>query len=140
MSNQNLDTLYTNAVSLLKKLIATPSFSKEEEETAEIIDAFLESKGVVTFNYLNNIWAKNKYFDESKPTILLNSHHDTVRPNKAYTLDPFTPIEKDGKLFGLGSNDAGGCLVSLIATFLHFYNEPDLNYNLIIAATAEEEI
>jgi acetylornithine deacetylase len=140
MSNQNLDTLYNSAVSLLKKLIATPSFSKEEEETAEIIDTFLESKGVVTFNYLNNIWAKNKYFNESKPTILLNSHHDTVRPNKAYTLDPFTPIEKDGRLYGLGSNDAGGCLVSLIATFLHFYNEPDLDYNLIIAATAEEEI
>ncbi|MGN6619043.1 MAG: M20 family metallo-hydrolase [Ilyomonas sp.] len=140
MHNQNLDILYNNAVSLLKKLIATPSFSKEEEETAEIIDTFLESKGVVTYNYLNNIWAKNKYFDESKPTILLNSHHDTVRPNKAYTLDPFTPLEKDGKLYGLGSNDAGGCLVSLIATFLHFYNEADLNYNLVIAATAEEEI
>ena len=120
MHNQNLDILYNNAVSLLKKLIATPSFSKEEEETAEIIDTFLESKGVVTYNYLNNIWAKNKYFDESKPTILLNSHHDTVRPNKAYTLDPFTPLEKDGKLYGLGSKDAGGCLVSVIATFLHF--------------------
>lgn len=140
MSNQNLDTLHTNAVSLLKKLIATPSFSKEEEETAEIIDTFLEVQGVATFNYLNNIWAKNKYFDEGKPTILLNSHHDTVRPNKAYTLDPFTPIEKDGKLYGLGSNDAGGCLVALIATFLHFYNEPNLAYNLVIAATAEEEI
>ena len=64
---------------------------------------------------MNNIWATNKYFDEGKPTILLNSHHDTVKPNKGYTLDPLTPIERDGKLFGLGSNDAGGALVSLMA-------------------------
>jgi len=71
----------------------------------------------------NNIYATNKYYDAAKPSLLLNSHHDTVKPNKGYTLDPFAPIEKDGKLFGLGSNDAGGCLVSLIATFLHFYNE-----------------
>lgn len=140
MSDAQLHSLYADAVYLLKKLIATPSFSKEEEETAEIIQLFLESKGVVTHQYLNNIWAKNKYYDERKPTILLNSHHDTVKPNKAYTLNPFDPIEKDGKLFGLGSNDAGGCLVSLINVFLHFYNRQDLNYNFIIAATAEEEI
>ncbi|MEX6690975.1 M20 family metallo-hydrolase [Danxiaibacter flavus] len=138
--NENISILAKNATSLLKQLISTPSFSKEEEVTAEIIESFIESKGVTTYSYLNNIWAKNKYFDESKPTILLNSHHDTVRPNKGYTLDPFSPIEKDGKLYGLGSNDAGGCLVSLIATFLHFYKEPSLKYNLVIAATAEEEI
>ncbi len=75
-----------------------------------------------------------------KPTILLNSHHDTVKPNKAYSIDPFTPIEKDGKLFGLGSNDAGGALVSLIATFLHYYDNPALKFNLLLAASAEEEI
>ncbi|HVX49617.1 MAG TPA: M20/M25/M40 family metallo-hydrolase, partial [Chitinophagaceae bacterium] len=138
--NVHIDALAENAVALLKKLIATPSFSKEEEETAEIIENFLESKGIVTYSYLNNIYARNKYFDESKPTILLNSHHDTVRPNKAYTLDPFSPIEKEGRLYGLGSNDAGGCLVSLIATFIHFYHHSNLKYNLIIAATAEEEI
>jgi acetylornithine deacetylase len=138
--NENISILAKNATSLLKQLISTPSFSKEEEVTAEIIESFIESKGVTTYRYLNNIWAKNKYYDESKPTILLNSHHDTVRPNKGYTLDPFSPIEKDGKLYGLGSNDAGGCLVSLIATFLHFYKEPSLKYNLLIAATAEEEI
>jgi acetylornithine deacetylase len=128
------------AIDLLKKLIATPSFSKEEKDTAEIIESFLKSKGVVAYRHINNIWAKNKYFDKSKPTILLNSHHDTVRPNKAYKFDPFTPIEKDGKLYGLGSNDAGGCLVSLIASFLHFYNQKNLEYNLVLAATAEEEI
>src|SRR3954471_8506581 len=93
------------SIGLLKMLIATPSFSKEEKDTAEIIESFLKSKGVTSYRYINNVWAKNKYFDESKPTILLNSHHDTVRPNKAYTLDPFTPIEKEGKLYGLGSND-----------------------------------
>ncbi len=131
---------WEEAIDLLKKLIATPSFSKEEKDTAEIIESFLKSKGVVAQTYLNNIWAKNKYFDENRPAILLNSHHDTVRPNKAYTLDPFTPIEKDGKLFGLGSNDAGGCLVSLITTFLYFYDQKNLKYNLVLAATAEEEM
>ncbi len=140
MSEQELNTLFTDAFGLLKKLIATASLSKEEEETAEIIQMFLESHGVVTHQYLNNIWARNKYFDTSKPTILLNSHHDTVKPNKAYTLNPFEPVEKDGKLFGLGSNDAGGCLVSLIATFLNYHKQENLKYNIIIAATAEEEI
>lgn len=140
MSDQHLDILFTDAVGLLKKLISTPSFSKEEDNTAEIIDNFLDSKGITTYSYLNNIWAKNKFFDENKPTIILNSHHDTVKPNKAYTLDPFSPIEKDGKLYGLGSNDAGGCLVSLIATFIHYYKQESLNYNLVIAASAEEEI
>ncbi len=138
--NDSLQRLTDDAIVLLKKLIATPSFSKEEDNTGEIIENFLEAKGVNTYSYLNNIYARNKYFDESKPTILLNSHHDTVRPNKGYTLDPFSPIEKDGKLYGLGSNDAGGCLVSLISTFLYYYNQPNLNYNLLIAASAEEEI
>ena len=128
------------AVSLLKKLIATPSFSKEEDKTASIIEAFLQSKKVTPERFLNNVFAKNKFFDEAKPTILLNSHHDTVKPNKGYTLDPFSPDEKDNKLFGLGSNDAGGALVSLIATFLYFYEKQNLKYNIIIAATAEEEI
>ena len=140
MSNQHIHNLFSDAAGLLKKLISTPSFSKEEDNTAEIIDDFLNAKGVNTYSYLNNIWAKNKYFDERKPTILLNSHHDTVKPNKAYTLDPFTPLEQDGKLYGLGSNDAGGCLVSLIATFIHYYKQENLQYNLVIAASAEEEI
>src|SRR4051794_40094532 len=131
---------FEEAIDLLKKLIATPSFSKEEKDTAEVIESFLKSKGVMAHRYFNNVWAKNKYFDESKPTILLNSHHDTVKPNKAYTVDPFTPVEKDGRLYGLGSNDAGGCLVSLIACFLLFYNQKNLKYNLVLAATAEEEI
>lgn len=137
MSNEQL---YNDSLDLLKRLIATPSFSKEEDNTADIIEAFLKSKNVDACRVLNNVWARNKFFDAGKPTILLNSHHDTVKPNKGYTLDPFFPIEKDGKLFGLGSNDAGGCLVSLIATFLHFYEQENLKYNFILATTAEEEI
>jgi acetylornithine deacetylase len=139
MSNE-LEILQKDAISLLKELIATPSFSKEEDNSSAIIKNFLNKQCVQTEQYLYNIWAKNKYFDSSKPTILLNSHHDTVKPNKGYTLDPFSPMEKDGKLFGLGSNDAGGSLVSLIAAFLYFYEKEKLKYNLILAATAEEEI
>lgn len=140
MEQEALNILYQEAVSLLKKLIATPSFSKEEQITADIIERFLESKGIRTKTHLNNIWAQNLYFDPSKQTILLNSHHDTVKPNKGYTLDPFSPLEIDGRLHGLGSNDAGGCLVSLMVVFVHYYNRQDLKYNLVFAATAEEEI
>lgn len=134
------EQLYTNAVELLKQLISTPSFSKEENDTAEILMAFFERHGVEFARVGNNIYAKNKFYDINKPSILLNSHHDTVKPNKGYTMDPFTPIEKEGKLFGLGSNDAGGCLVSLIATFLHFYNDENTKCNVVFAASAEEEI
>jgi len=132
--------LYCEALGLLKDLIATPSFSKEENDTAEIICSFFTKHNVPFKRVGNNIYAKNKYYDAAKPSLLLNSHHDTVKPNKGYTLDPFAPIEKEGKLFGLGSNDAGGCLVSLIATFLHFYNEENTKYNIVFAASAEEEI
>jgi acetylornithine deacetylase len=140
MDKTVIDTLHTNAIDLLKKLIETPSFSKEENNTAAVLGSFLKRHNIAVESFLNNIWATNKYFDEFKPTILLNSHHDTVKPNKGYSLDPFTPLEKEGKLFGLGSNDAGGPLVSLINVFLHYYEKKDLKYNLIIAATAEEEI
>ena len=133
-------THYENAVALLKQLIATPSFSKEENDTAEIICAFFEEHNMPYARVGNNIYAKNKYYDVNKPSILLNSHHDTVLPNKGYTMDPFSPIEKDGKLYGLGSNDAGGCLVSLIATFLHFYEQENTAHNVVFAASAEEEI
>jgi acetylornithine deacetylase len=131
---------HIEAIGLLKALIAIPSFSKEEGKTADTIEGYLRSKGVPVRRLLNNIWAGNLYFDPGKPTILLNSHHDTVRPNKAYTLDPFAPVVTDGKLYGLGSNDAGGCLVSLIETFLFYYDRSDLACNLLLAATAEEEI
>lgn len=137
---QNLEILYQDAVSLLSELIEAPSFSKEENNTADILEYFFKKKNIPAERYLNNVWVKNKFYSESKPTLLLNSHHDTVKPNKGYTLDPFKAIEKEGKLYGLGSNDAGGALVSLIATFLYFYETASLKYNIIFAASAEEEI
>ncbi|HTD99102.1 MAG TPA: M20 family metallo-hydrolase [Mucilaginibacter sp.] len=135
-----LSTLHTQAIQLLQQLIAIPSFSKEENLTADLIEQFLTGKGIKTHRKLNNIWAFNQHFDASKPIILLNSHHDTVKPNTGYTRDPFDAKIEDGKLYGLGSNDAGGCLVSLINVFLYFYNKQDLKYNFCLAATAEEEI
>jgi acetylornithine deacetylase len=95
---------------------------------------------VQTHRKLNNIWAWNKHFDAAKPTILLNSHHDTVKPNSGYTRDPYDAKIEGGKLFGLGSNDAGGCLVSLIAVFFIILNRRILKYNFCLATTAEEEI
>lgn len=136
----NQNQLYKNSLELLKKLIATPSFSKEENDTADILQQFFKDKNIPTKRHKNNIWVTNKSFDEDKPTILLNSHHDTVKPNSGYTRDPFTPVVEDGKLFGLGSNDAGGALTSLIAAFIYFYPKRNLNYNLVFAASAEEEI
>lgn len=136
----NTDQLHTEAIDLLSRLIETPSISSQEDKTADLIEAYLAGHDVPTDRKGNNVWAKNLEFDESKPTILLNSHHDTVKPNEGYTRHPFDAIEEDGKLYGLGSNDAGASLVSLIMTFLYFYKQTDLKYNLIFAATAEEEI
>ena len=133
------EKLTEKAISLLKSLIETQSFSSEEEQTAALIEAWFIEFNIPFKRTKNNIWATNKHFTEGKPTLLLNSHHDTVKPNSAYTNDPFKAIVKDGKLYGLGSNDAGGCLVSLIATFTHFYDQENLKYNLVIVASAEEE-
>jgi acetylornithine deacetylase len=132
--------LQHEAKQLLEQLIATPSFSREEDKTADIIQAYLTQKKVKTERKKNNIWAISLHYNAAKPTLLLNSHHDTVKPNKGFTVDPFTPINTDGKLFGLGSNDAGGCLVSLIATFLYYYDQENLPFNIILVASAEEEI
>lgn len=135
-----MELLYEKATNLLLQLIAIPSFSKEEDEVASVLEEFFEKQQVHSYRKGNNIWARNKYFDPSKPTLLLNSHHDTVKPNPQYTRDPFKPEIIEGKLYGLGSNDAGGPLVSLIATFLHYYPQQKLKYNIVMAATAEEEI
>ncbi len=131
--------LTTEAIALLKQLIETVSFSKEEDKTATLIETWFKTHNLEYKRTLNNVWAVNKYFDEGKPTLLLNSHHDTVKPNSAYTRDPFKASVEDGKLYGLGSNDAGGCLVALIATFTYFYHRDDLKYNLVLVASAEEE-
>lgn len=134
------ETLFLEAKALLCELIACPSLSQEEDGTALIIHDFLVKKGIQTHRLGNNIWAKNEYFDSNKPTVLLNSHHDTVKANDSWTENPFGATEKEGKIIGLGSNDAGASLVCLIAAFCHFYAERDLPFNLILAATAEEEI
>ncbi|GCC51852.1 acetylornithine deacetylase [Chryseotalea sanaruensis] len=128
------------AIELLRQFITIPSFSREEHNTAAALEVFFEQEGIPAQRKGNNVWALNKHFDASKPSILLNSHHDTVKPNSQYTRDPFEASIAGEKLYGLGSNDAGGPLVSLIATFLHFYNKENLKYNIVVAATAEEEI
>ncbi|ANQ49412.1 M20 family metallo-hydrolase [Flammeovirga sp. MY04] len=132
--------LVEKATALLKQMIATESLSREEDDVAEIVARFFIENEVEIHQYKNNIWAQNVHFDEEKETILLNSHIDTVKPNKDWTLNPFEPKVIDNKLYGLGSNDAGGCLVSLIATFLYFYQRDDLPFNLVICASAEEEV
>jgi acetylornithine deacetylase len=134
------DKYFEGSLTLLRKLISAPSYSGAEDKTALAIQSFLSKRQIIAERKGNNVWAKNKYFDASKPTILLNSHHDTVKPNSAYKRGPFEPSVEDGKLYGLGSNDAGGALVSLLGAFLHFYDKQDLPFNLVYAATAEEEI
>lgn len=134
-----MKNLYEQALLLLKKLISIRSFSGEEDLAADEIEKFLKEHKVSAIRKFNNIWCYNKYFGQQKPVIMLNSHLDTVKPNSQYINDPFDPIIKNGRLYGLGSNDAGAALVSLIATFLYFYERKDLPFNLCLAVTAEEE-
>lgn len=123
---------------LLQSLIKVLSLSGHESGTGDIIQSFFENKGITTERIDNNIIAKSKSFDDRKPTIILNSHHDTVKIGNDWTYDPLGATIENGKLFGRGSNDAGGALVSLIATFVHFYNH-DLPFNLVLIASGEEE-
>jgi acetylornithine deacetylase len=136
---KNIQTLTQEAITLLKSLIQTPSFSSEEDKTAILIENWFTQNSIPFERENNNIWAYNQYFDKTKPTLLLNSHHDTVKPNQGYTKNPFEAIVEDGKLYGLGSNDAGGALVSLLATFTYFYSQENLLHNIVIVASAEEE-
>ncbi|WP_020404380.1 M20 family metallo-hydrolase [Gracilimonas tropica] len=133
-----IEQLSEQAIELLKTLISTQSYSGEEDETAQILSNVLEEFGFSPQRKGNNIWAINPSFDENKPTVMLNSHHDTVQASSKWTKDPFTPTLEDGKLYGLGSNDAGGPLVSLLATFVYL-SEKEQPYNLIFLASAEEE-
>tara|TARA_R110002050_G_scaffold2116_3_gene12944 strand:+ start:17192 stop:18262 length:1071 start_codon:yes stop_codon:yes gene_type:complete len=127
-------------IQLLKRLIRVQAFSKEEEPAANLIRQVLTEKGIAFQTKKNNTWAKNTNWKEGHPVILLNSHIDTVRPAKNWTKDPFG-AEMDGDcLYGLGSNDAGASLVTLLAVFVHFNQKNDLPFNLIYAASAEEEI
>lgn len=129
-----------DAIVLLKQLISTQSFSREENLTGDILEEFFRERNMPFRRKINNLWARNKHFNAELPTVLLNSHHDTVKPNPSWTFNPFEPLEKDGKLYGLGSNDAGGCLVSLLATFCYFYYRSDLTFNVLFVASAEEEV
>lgn len=133
------DSLKAEALHLLEQLIATPSLSGEEAQTADLVAAFLQTHGVVYTRKHHNLLARNLHYDPGLPSILLCSHHDTVRPNKDWTRDPFRPQWEEGKLYGLGSNDAGGALVALLATFCHFHAQAGLPFNLLLAAVGEEE-
>ena len=135
-----ISALKIQALELLRQKITIPSFSREEERISEVFFQHLLSRDLSPERFLNNIWVKNKYFDPKKPTVLLNSHLDTVKPNAGYRLDPFAATVRDGKLYGLGSNDAGGSVVALLTAFIYFFDTPDLKYNIIFAASAEEEI
>ena len=134
-----INQLSDEAVSLLIQLIRTPSFSREEGDAATLIQEFLVAHGVAAQRQQHNVWAVSADFDDRKPTILLNSHHDTVKPGAGWTHAPFGAVLEGDKLIGLGSNDAGASVVSLLVAFLYLQDKPNA-YNLICAITAEEEI
>ena len=131
--------LTTEAVSLLKSLIAIPSVSREEAQAADHLQNYIEAEGMTTGRKGNNIWCLSPMFDLKKPTILLNSHIDTVKPVNGWRKDPFTPREENGKLYGLGSNDAGASVVTLLQVFLQLCRTQQ-SYNLIYLASCEEEV
>ncbi len=135
-----LPDLKASITLLLKNLIRTPSLSREEANTAQLLENFLKEKGYTPQRQLNNVWIRSTDFRPDRPTLLLNSHHDTVKANAHWTYNPWGAEEIDSKIYGLGSNDAGASLVSLLATFLIADTWPDRAYNLIWAGTAEEEI
>ena len=127
-------------ISLLKSLISVSSLSRNEEEAAQIIRGFFTDSKVKYDSKANNTWVKNQFWKDDFPVVLLNSHIDTVKPASGYTRNPFSPDVENGVLYGLGSNDAGGPLVTLLSVFMHFNRMENLPFNLIYAATAEEEI
>ncbi|MBB4036455.1 acetylornithine deacetylase [Dysgonomonas hofstadii] len=137
--NFDIDALYYNAVDLLKEMIAIPSFSRDEYDVADKISDYMKSMGYEPKRKGNNLWIQSKDFSDAKPTILLNSHIDTVKPVSGWNKDPFVPEEENGRLYGLGSNDAGASLVSLMHTFF-ILSEKTQDYNLIFLATCEEEV
>lgn len=124
----------------LQSLIAIPSLSQEEDKTADFIEQELINLRIIPERIGNNITARNKYWKQEIPVLILNSHHDTVKPTTSYTRDPFSSTVESGKLYGLGSNDAGGALCCLIQLFIDYYENEDLPFNLLLIASAEEEI
>lgn len=139
MAMKDLKSKYVSeAVALLRKLVSLQSFSGEEHLRAEYLTNYLSERGVETERIANNIIVKQSHFDTSKPTFMLNSHIDTVRPASGYTFDPFNPPLSETHIYGLGSNDAGASVVSMLQTFLHFYGQ-ELPFNLSLVLSAEEE-
>ena len=131
---------YTSeALDYLKQLISIPSLSRQEDKTAGLLENILKQPGRKVFRKGNNVWVTD-FIDESLPVLLLNSHHDTVKPALSWTRDPFTPVIEGDRLYGLGSNDAGASLVSLLMVYKYFEKKKDRKFNLIFAATAEEEV
>ncbi|MBD3617428.1 MAG: M20 family metallo-hydrolase [Gracilimonas sp.] len=133
-----IERLSEQAIELLKKLISIPSYSSEEDKTADLLLGALEEFGFTVHRKGNNVWTWAGEIESSKPTLMLNSHHDTVKTSSKWIKDPFTPTLENDKLFGLGSNDAGGPLVSLLAAFVYL-SEKEQPYNLVFLASAEEE-
>ena len=129
----------SDAVELQKKLIATPSVSRNEKDAADIMEQTIRSYGFEPQREANNIWIIDPHYDESRPTLLLNAHIDTVKPVASWIRDPFSPDVEDGVLYGLGSNDCGGGLCSLLQIFRMLTEKPQ-HYNLIYLASAEEEV
>ena len=129
----------SDAVELLKKLIATPSISRNEKDAADIMEQTIRSYGFEPQREANNLWIIDPHYDESRPTLLLNAHIDTVKPVASWSRDPFSPDVEDGVLYGLGSNDCGGGLCSLLQIFRMLTEKPK-SYNLIYLASAEEEV
>lgn len=128
-----------NTIRLLERLIATPSISRDEQQAAGVIENYLRENDCRPQRYLNNVWSIAPGFDKHKPTLLLNAHIDTVKPVDAWTRDPFLPEWEGERLYGLGSNDDGGGLVSLLHTYLAMRN-CERRYNLVFLASAEEEV
>ena len=134
------EQLTIEAVALLDQLIATPSMSRDEAVTADIIEEFLKSrvKGNVQRIH-NNVYVRTPHWNEAHPTLLMNSHHDTVKPSASYTRNPYEPTHEEGRIYGLGSNDAGASAVSLIAAY-RYYENMELPFNMLLAISAEEEV
>lgn len=135
----DIETLVSEAIGLLKSLIAIPSLSREEEQAADFLQNYIEMQGMATGRKGNNIWCLSPMFDLNKPPLLLNSHIDTVKPVNGWRKAPFTPTEENGKIYGLGSNDAGASVVSLLQVFLQLCRTTQA-YNLIYLASCEEEV
>ena len=136
---EEIDSLFYESIDLLKRLIAIPSHSREEKEVANLLYVYMQNSGLNPKRKENNIWAISPDFNINKPTILLNSHVDTVKPVNGWTVNPYEAIESEGKITGLGSNDAGASVVSLLHAFI-FLIQKEQSYNLIFLASSEEEV